>query len=180
VPTACHFPTRAPAGTARAAIHCGCPGQPLGVQERRIATAAVLKTEPPRLLRRCAPLPLRSLLRRWPPWPPPSSRVPASSRGQSTIPTPPLVFTRATTTAGCPALTTVSPEQWLPRLPPWSTADGRRRPLFPRSNLPHRPIATPRPPHAVPDRPRRRPSPDFGRTAAGRRQRTTLQGFNYS
>jgi hypothetical protein len=79
-PCPCRPPTRAPAGTARAARDAAPPyvaAFPVSLWARK--RLPTLKTVPPRLLRRCVPLPLRSLLLRRPPWPPLSSFVPASS-----------------------------------------------------------------------------------------------------
>jgi hypothetical protein len=97
---------------------------------------------------------------RRPPWLPPSSRVPASSRGQATVPTPPLAFTRATTTTGCPALTSVSPEPGIPRLAAAAVFVRLRQD-------PHRPGLWSNP---VPSNPSTAPRPSPADPAAGLRR----------
>jgi hypothetical protein len=62
---------------ARAALSFPCP-------------CIVLKVLMPPLASRAELLVATCARRRLPPWPPPPSRVPASSRGKSTSPTPPL------------------------------------------------------------------------------------------
>jgi hypothetical protein len=60
-------------------VHRSMPGA--RITYKGVAAPFALRAEPPAAT--CA-------RRRLPPWPPPPSRVPASSRGKSTSPTPPL------------------------------------------------------------------------------------------
>jgi hypothetical protein len=93
---------------------------------RQGSRASPIKVLPP-LASHAKPPAATYARRRLPPWPSPPSRVPASSRGRATIPTPPLAPTRATLVANCSALPRTSPEQGAQRLASAAAVRPRRR-----------------------------------------------------
>jgi hypothetical protein len=117
------------------------------------ARTSPIKVLPP-LASRAEPPATACARRRLPPWPPPPSRVPTSSRGRATVPGPPLASAGTDRAVSSRAPAESSPEPGIPWLAAAAAAarlcQGHHCPELRSNSVPSNPSTTPRPSPAGP------------------------------